>query len=126
MNIPKSVIEKAIAGGWKGDLRYKTQYPEIKEGSGDVLIWYVDTVNKEWTFDRLSFQQIALDPTFWQSLGKALGWGKTNMCWGCNYDEGATENTDVWFVKAHRFYDLVLQDQDTTDFWQKLLDKTTV
>lgn len=109
--IPKQGIEKAIEGGWKGDLRYKTQYPEVKEGSGDVLIWYVDTVNHEWTFDRLSFQEIALDSTFWQALGKALWWK----------DDVAMREFEDWRNHAHRFYDLVLTSGDVGKFWEDIL-----
>lgn len=115
--IPKEILEKAIEGEWKEDLRYKTQYPEVKKGSGDMLIWYVDAVNHEWTFDRYSFQQIALDPLFWQALGKSLLWSD-----GASH---VSNPTPEWMENAHRFYDLILTGQPTDTFWADLLsDKT--
>src|SRR4051794_8317136 len=93
--IPKAAIEKAIEGRWTPPLPLVT-YPSFNKSA-------------------------ALDPSFWQSLGKALGWGKTDYCWGCGYDEGETISTDVWFVNAHRFYDLILTGSDTDAFWKELL-----
>jgi hypothetical protein len=59
---------------------------------------------------------IALDPTFWQALGKSLGW-KTTIA-----DDGM-EATDVWSVEAHRFYNIILEGQNTEAFWDELLAK---
>jgi hypothetical protein len=102
MNIPKEAIEKAIEGGWA--------HPQF--------------------FD---WQFTALDPTFWQALGNSLEWTHVYCLrchtavplWGeckCNEDEEVPEPQSAWRYNAHRFIDLVLQGQDTVEFWKELLD----
>lgn len=100
MTIPKEAVELAISGGYVSTRAMKQRpYGFIPNGQ----------------------YKVALDTTFWQALGKALGWGKTDNCWGCGYDEGATIDTYVWFVNAHKFYDLILTNQPTEAFWQSIL-----
>lgn len=87
MHIPKEIIGKAIAGGWK------------------------DTFLKQMSVT--SWQVAVLDPTFWQALGKALGWStewKHLTPFGYKY-------LDV----AHEFLNHVLQGKPTDEFWQELL-----
>lgn len=91
MTIPREAIDKAISGGWLG---------------GN---W--DTYNNG-GFD---WQHIVLDPTFWQALGKALGWG-TN--WNPTVEND--QYLEEWYDTAHRFYDLILQGQPTNQFWADL------
>ena len=85
--IPKQAIEKAIEGGWKPDKI--TMYGA-----------------QEWR------DLFALDPTFWQSLGKALGWR----------DFVDDENVmsayfgETWRYNAMRFYDLILTGGDLEAF----------
>lgn len=52
------------------------------------------------------YPAIALDPTFWQALGKALGWNERYMS---------------GYPVAHRFYDLILQGKPIDEFWAELL-----
>lgn len=91
MQIPKEVIKRAVAGGW--------------QNQSNTPISLVTGHTEQW-------ERVALDPTFWQALGKALGWEKLET------------NSAEWFEwseNAHRFYDLNLQGQDTTAFWESLL-----
>lgn len=63
--------------------------------------------------------KIALDPTFWQSLGRALGWRSyAPKSFGVN-DGRSLEPTYMDY--AHRFYDLILQGKDPAPFWEELL-----
>lgn len=56
-------------------------------------------------------EQIALDPLFWQALGKALGWdGWSVQFYG-----------DEWLFHAHQYFDLVLTGGDTEAFWKELI-----
>lgn len=77
--IPKTIIEKAFEGGYKSRV-------------GDLVSW----------------EEIALDPAFWQCLGKALGWERYTMPYG------------DWKMYARRFYDLILTGQSTDEFWKEL------
>lgn len=75
----------------------------------------------------------ALDPSFWQALGKVLGWGTS--CW--HYNErglyevyrhpavcGLSSARSQWQIQAQRCYDLILTKQPTEPFWQELLATT--
>lgn len=73
--IPKQAIEKAIEGGWKNS---ENIYPH----------WSV----------------IAFDKTFWQALGKALGW----------------EELD-WIPYGQHFAKVILTGGDTEAFWKEIL-----
>lgn len=54
-----------------------------------------------------------LDPLFWQSLGKALGWGKNN--------EGVIVYRD-WLKEWHRFIDKIANGGTADDFFKELLN----
>lgn len=97
MTIPKLAIERAIEGGWAESLT------DFLNTNGD---------------DLKSPQEIALDPSFWQSLGKVLVWEK--MCDPYCRFENCVDCAN-WLPKAHRFYDLILTGGDTEKFWEELL-----
>lgn len=88
--IPKRAIEKAIEGGW--------------------------SVGNEDDFVTLRWEIWALDPTFWQSLGKALGWV-----------DGDIELPFDWHfqskLSAHKFYEIILTGGDVERFWTELLNE---
>ena len=77
----KKTIEKAIEGGWKNWERHFTHKTNIAlDGEDEFGI----------------VAQIILDPSFWQALGKSLGWEKKcsvgSLCdennrHGCPHDE---------------------------------------
>lgn len=109
--IPKQAIEKAIEGGWK----FRGYDFDIK-----FLV-------KKYPY------HIALDRSFWQALGKALGWGEkrykqsvvATLIRGGNHrahirmQRKPTPNR--WKKEALRFYDLILTGGDTEKFWAELL-----
>lgn len=71
---------------------------------------------QKYTFDEV----IALDKNFWQALGKALGWREHKQpcqCLECHWNK-----KDGWNNYAHRFYNLILNEQETDSFWQNLLN----
>lgn len=56
--IPKEIITRAIEGEWKPNRPYlNTLTPSVRD-----------------VYAMMNWQEIALDPSFWQALGKALGW----------------------------------------------------
>lgn len=84
--IPDKAYELAKSGGWEG--------------------WKLLSVR--------SWQENALDPEFFQALGKSLGWqGKHDP------------QTDMLVLQAHfdTFSHLILQGKDTTEFWKELLEE---
>lgn len=84
--IPKAALEKAIEGGWK----YKSSDRYSREEAIAVLMTL--------------WEGTALDSSFWQALGRALGW-----------------NEDDSIMQARHFCYLVLTGGDTGKFWDELL-----
>lgn len=115
MTIPKLAIEKAIEGGWQDGQALDSKRIEIT-GMGYIRIYHWDSSE----FNAYDWQEVALDPTFWQALGKALGWPKeVNYPAKEIYQFRCAATCDF---HAHRFYDLVLTGGGTEAFWKELLE----
>lgn len=112
--IPKQAIEKAIEGGWESNL------PSVVAKSVDdhKEALHADILTKiMWA----QFAPLAVcDPTFWQSLGKELGWSEVTP----GNAVMSTYFPQTWRYNALRFYDLILTGGDTEEFWVKLLTPT--
>lgn len=126
MNIPREAIEKAIEVGWKP--RNFVNIPDLE---------YTVKGNSD------NWQDVALDPSFWQALGKALGWDTEITWWRCPLETCKENNskwaaqrycgedgykmeqyktyTENWQKYARCFYDLILTGDDTAAFWRELL-----
>lgn len=103
--IPKEAIKKAIEGGWKKEIA--VHYTDFTSDDEEVAFGNPDTEEViTW-----GHEQVALDPSFWQSLGKALG-RKKKRNFGFEND---------WHSAATQFYDLILTGGDTKTFWDGLL-----
>ena len=97
----QQAIEKAIEGGYKGNKEFLLKLPEYAKS------------------------QIWLDPLFWQSLGKAMGWceyavcihdGKMN-CFEKNHWAGYMGE---WKWHWHRFIDHLAEGKDAESFFETL------
>lgn len=133
--IPDKAIEKAIEGGWIEHLNYERPYFEEREKpegfKSDVLIWGTRPDGKR-EFTQYYYPEIALDPIFWQALGKSCGWQKQPyLCPGCQ-TIGTREGNHMnacphkyrrgdWREEALEFYDLILTGGDTTAYWEEIL-----
>lgn len=115
--IPKLAIEKAIEGGWQ------VPHVETEDELPAAIRFYLH--GNEWA-------KIALDPTFWQALGKSLRGEIETHIYIKRVHAGKPHLGNVtitrpnrysfnWRKHAHRFYDLILQGKDTEPFWQELL-----
>lgn len=105
MTIPKEAIAKAIEGG------YGPKWDLVEVYGRSIVIQFKSDIAEQphvtWAIER-----VVLDPSFWQSLGKALGWqGKHDP------------QTDMLVLQAmvHQFVDLILTGADTQAFWDELL-----
>lgn len=68
--------------------------------------------------EETSYDEIVLDPLFWQALGKALGWDETNMLsYGLRYGKEVPESVG----KALQYFEVALTGGDTEKFWKELL-----
>jgi hypothetical protein len=68
----------------------------------------------------------ALEATFWQALGRALGWKKVVDA-DLFYSPAASEKVMKagWLYQALRYHELVLTGGDTDKFWKDLLKEET-
>lgn len=124
--IPKEAIEKAIEGGW--EFRKSLHWPRnlgVYPSDIDALV--------------VVWQQVALSPDFWQSLGKALGWSEEDfegfihkdddMLCPCNPEKLVQSGAMIvlhrgpvrWRTEAHNFFGIILTGGDTEKFWSDLL-----
>ena len=110
--IPKQAVDKAIEGGWTLKAGRLDNHRPEKEN-------YLDEENQ--TFHHKGIQidarLIVLDPSFWQALGKALGW-KSNHS---RYDKCPYCSEIPWKEHAKAFFNLLLTNSDTTPFWEEIL-----
>lgn len=116
MKIPKEIIKKAVSGGWKG-------WWDNSLGPVKIIDNYSNSVG---------WEVVALDATFWQALAKACGWyDQPYLCKECGVVGTRTYNhmndcktrdrKGNWKDEALRFYDLVLNGKETTDYWTEIL-----
>lgn len=98
--IPKEAIEKAIEGGWRSE--YLNCHIITHSD------WYITVGDSRFSCKGEPASTVALDPSFWQSLGKALGWSTME-----NHQQSRRE--------ALRYYYLILTRGDTKKFWDELL-----
>ncbi len=64
---------------------------------------------------------IFLDPSFWQALGKARGWGKKTLSNGMVADVGRDGYINVWQSYWHDFIDHLAEGKDAESFFAELL-----
>lgn len=123
----KLAIQKAIEGGFSIGIK-------------------LDDPDFEWYLHHVKTNDILLNPSFWQALGKALGWeseceyskgeqwstGKHcfvfvkgtrhthKKCCHCEIEQ-TDNNTKHWKDKWHRFIDHLAEGKDAESFFKELL-----
>lgn len=99
----EQAIEKAIEGGLVENTQWK-----LKSANRYWVIW-VDGAGADIT---IPLEKYLLDPLFWQSLGKALGWKIENSSHQ-PYGIG-------WIYYWHRFVDFLAEGKSAEDFFKEL------
>lgn len=155
MTIPARIIEKAVEGGWKYDANdyYGTKPQEVKSLNKYWVEIKIQTTERDghpfYNIKTERVQVLALDPLFWQALGKALGWegGKIRMCIGCGIALRWNEQPDMdgrhggkngcgsdiieyegqWLIEMHRLIDRIAETSftggDTEKFWEEIMPR---
>lgn len=103
----QQAIEKAIEGGYNPSF------------TGD-LFWYIG-------YDSGKYR-VFLDPLFWQSLGKAMGWHECRFIqcdeWGatctCGRNENQGEAKSQWINEWHRFIDHLAEGKDAESYFREI------
>jgi hypothetical protein len=102
--IPQRALELATHGGWS---EFAGRPQKSRETTGSSWV---------------PFEVVALDPAFWQALGKSLGWNESFFDRHASaHDMAAYYHTEAWLMFAHNFCDLIYQGQSTEEFWKELL-----
>lgn len=101
----QETITKAIEGGWNAgkEVKIQTYYKRLPTVS-------VGDLGEDGEF--LRTQEYLLDPLFWQSLGKAMGWET-------QFDEDKGFNHQ-WQYEWHRFIDHLAEGKDAESFFESL------
>jgi hypothetical protein len=116
MQIPREIIEKAIAGGWAhSGKRVRRVTLDDKERTPETYTVEIGDTELEYC-KYMMWQAVALDPHFWQALGKELGWPQISA-----YSRESDNEHETWRMTALSFYDLILTGGDTDAFWRELL-----
>lgn len=99
----EQIIKKAIEGG------YNKIYMEL------------DFSHPKWKWQ---IKAIPLDPTFWQCLGKSLGWDNLMFCPVCSNGigrDGDESFCEKWKYHWHKFINHLADGKSPNDFFTELL-----
>lgn len=113
----QQAIEKAVEGGYH---RGQIGTSPIVEINCDFAI--TETKGER---NHYGLAWVWLDPLFWQSLGKAMGWEETShleypYCW---YYKGIYRRNlwgTEWEYNQHRFIDHLAENKDAESFFENL------
>jgi len=94
----KTAIEKAIEGGW---------YLKSQQ------FWVLENTSEKGRIDA-NMSSIFLDPSFWESLGKSLGWGEID-----NELEKSGMRKE-WQIKWHRLIDHLSSGKDIASYFKEI------
>lgn len=115
----QQAIEKAVEGGYH---RGQIGTSPIVEINCDFAI--TETKGER---NHYGLAWVWLDPLFWQSIGKAMGWSKELVCARCGlhgcdncYFENRWVIQQEWLYQWHRFVDALAEGKSAEDFFKEL------
>lgn len=125
------VIQKAIEGGWYGG----KNMPHTEKQKKHILI-ITDGLSNIDAF--IMWQEAFLDPSFWQSLGKAMGWEdiishkpiksytalNADMIKRTPGETILAEKITGWLYHWHRFVDSLADGKTAEQFFAELPPKS--
>jgi len=100
----QQAIEKAVESGYDAPVLKVVAHFKEEQKYADVMT--------EVMMVRNVYPAIFLDPLFWQSLGKAMGWGR-EAGYGDDYMEG-------WKYSWFCFIDHLAEGKDAESFFETL------
>lgn len=104
----EQAIQKAIEGGWRSEWKINR---DVFNEYGQCIAIRQDA--------ELSKSDILLDPLFWQTLGKSLGWENPPKEGYISYGKATGE--DYWKYQMHRFIDHLIANKPPELFFEKLI-----
>ncbi len=100
----QTAIEKSIEGGWK----YANINKRTLKVNGDFVTW-----EGKGTFDQRIIQVFILIPSFWQALGKSMGWAK-------DLTESGKPSQIGYLMYWHDLIDHLAEGGSTESYFEKL------
>ena len=134
----EEAIKRAVDGGWKpfeadfldpdenprGERTPKVKEVFVEDGYDfdireDVVHFRFDEEESGWEKEDLAYPLLNswLDPSFWRSLAKAMGWGDPD-----EIPTGEINNPicPAWLEKWHRFIDHLAEGKTAEEFFKEL------
>jgi hypothetical protein len=115
----KKAITKAIESGWNP---FVPQRPfELREitDKGRAVFWNDGFFQESWDLG-----MIWIDPLFWQSLGKAMGWKRHPIVQKFSKpvapDRPNFDSAEEWLYHWHRFIDHLAEGKTIEEFFGTL------
>ena len=107
-------IKRATRGGWLPfvDTEKAVEVAEPARG----LVWAYE---KDGTGAGFTFNDVVLDPLFWQALGRHEGWGAVIK--GSLEQSGMKFHTKKWKAYWHDFTDHIAEGKDIDSFFDSIL-----
>lgn len=96
-------IQKSIAGGYKS-----SEFPGYRPRTG-TLSYRDYEKGGAYSVEQMKWSDILLDPSFWSSLGKSLGWA-----------DGVNGIRPDWYTFWHRFIDHLAEGKDIDSYFTSL------
>ncbi len=118
----EKAIRDAVEEGWHPD-GFSPESVILDEFDGEIayISLYGGDEHEEL---ELHLEQIFLDPAFWQALGKARGWGESNLAAGSVSD--GLWPISWWKIYAVNFFQHIMDGDDAESFFATLSNKETV
>lgn len=123
MNLHEA-IEIAIENGWTTFKGHKIDYVRLIQSGDKRLAEVIEVIeehqgraSRSTTF---SYDEFFLDPLFWQSLGKGLGWEETVEVEIPDFPLTPALKATQWKVHWHHFIDALAEGQTPEAFFTEL------
>lgn len=116
MTYTEQAIQKAIEGGWKPKHSGFKNCINIVEVLETFKVFYPDIESIKQSGHS---HEYFLNPLFWQSMGKSLGWKNRHTFYN-NFLSGK-ECDDPWRLEMHRFIDHLASGEDVESFFKEIL-----
>ena len=104
----EQIIVKAIQGDWhKETIKRFGEFKFLKVWQPDIGYRY-EVIREDGIHDYISvpsIEKMVLDPSFWQGLGKAMGWKGNELCPICGAKYGVEFVPEEWQCRWHQFID---------------------
>lgn len=112
----KQFIEKAIEGGWKGNVLDKSA--ELYHCNGSLVVLRGWTGKQQTTYE-MNLYEILLDLEAWKAVGKVEGW-KIEKIPPPNELGSRVLGADEYISKMHQMIDALCEGKSAEDFIKTL------